>query len=62
MPVVIEEGNWAAWLDPDTEPARVEEMLVPAPSDLFEAYPVSTLVNNVANDGPELITRLPDPP
>ncbi|MFY9334774.1 MAG: SOS response-associated peptidase [Mycobacterium sp.] len=54
MPLVIAERDWDRWLDPDS----------PAPADLLGAPPdvggiaireVSTLVNRVANNGPELI-------
>ena len=56
MPVVLPEDAWSAWLDPenhDTESLR--HLLVPAPSDDFVAYPVSTLVNKPENQGPELL-------
>jgi putative SOS response-associated peptidase YedK len=56
MPVVLPRGAWDRWLDranDDVEALR--RLLVPAPADDFEAYPVGPLVNNVANDGPELI-------
>jgi putative SOS response-associated peptidase YedK len=62
MPVVLAPESWAAWLDPATEADVVQGLMVPAPSEWFEAFPVSTLVNNVRNDGPELIDPLPDPP
>lgn len=62
MPVVLAADNWAAWLDPGTDPGAVERLMVPAPSEWFEAYAVSTLVNKVGNDGPQLIEPLPPPP
>jgi len=62
MPVVLAEEDWGRWLDPDTPLPEVEALLVPAPSDLFDAHPVSSLVNKVANEGPELLTPLPPPP
>jgi putative SOS response-associated peptidase YedK len=54
MPLVLAERDWDRWLDPDS----------PAPAGLLAAAPdvsgidireVSTLVNAVANNGPELI-------
>jgi putative SOS response-associated peptidase YedK len=54
MPLVLGRGDWDRWLDPDS----------PAPAGLLAAAPdisgiavreVSTLVNRVANNGPELI-------
>lgn len=62
MPVIVEPEDWAAWLDPETDMSVVESLMRPAADDVLEAYPVSTRVNNVANDGPELLERLPDPP
>jgi len=60
MPVVLERAEWERWLDPATDLSEVEALLRPAAPDLFEAFPVSTAVNNVANDGPELL--VPDLP
>jgi putative SOS response-associated peptidase YedK len=62
MPVVLARPDWDAWLDPQSDLEQVVGLLVPAPSDWFDAYPVSSLVNNVANDGPELIEPIPPPP
>jgi putative SOS response-associated peptidase YedK len=62
MPVVLAPGDWGTWLDPDSRPAAVKELLVPAPASWFDLYPVSTLVNNVRNDGPELLDPLPPAP
>lgn len=54
MPLILGGSDWDRWLDPDA----------PAPADLLAAPPdtrqmamreVSTLVNNVTNNGPELI-------
>jgi len=57
MPLVVERDRWEEWLDPrhggDTS------LLVPAAPGRLEAYPVSTLVSNVRNNGPELIEPLP---
>lgn len=54
MPLILGERDWDRWLDPDA----------PAPADLLATPPdiagiamreVSTLVNSIANNGPELI-------
>ena len=56
MPVMLPPEAWDAWLDPDNDDvASLQGLLVPAPSDLLELVPVSTAVNTVTNDGPELI-------
>jgi putative SOS response-associated peptidase YedK len=62
MPVVLAPDDWATWLSPDSDLAAVEGLLRPAPSEWFEVYPVGSLVNNVRNDGPELLDPLPLPP
>ncbi len=62
MPVVLGEGAWSEWLDPDNhDTSRLARLLVPAPSDEFLAYPVSTLVNKPANQGPELLDEIAEP-
>lgn len=56
MPLLMEPDRWAAWLDPDSE--DVADLLVSPSLDLVEALelrPVSTKVNNVRNNGPELV-------
>lgn len=62
MPVILEPGDWAAWLDPETDMAVVEALMAPAAAGVLEAFPVATLVNKVSNDGPELLEPLPPPP
>ncbi len=56
MPVVLPEEAWSTWLDPSRrDRATLEPLLVPAPSEWLEAFPVSTLVNKADNNGPELL-------
>lgn len=54
MPLVVDQRDWDRWLNPD-EPAAAE--LLSAPPDIsgIDLREVSTLVNNVRNNGPELI-------
>jgi putative SOS response-associated peptidase YedK len=60
MPMLVEPENWARWLDPNNhDPELLHELLVPAAAGRLEAYPVSTQVNDVRNNGPELIDPLP---
>lgn len=59
MPMTIPRESWPAWLDPTHGADDARLLLVPAMSAPLEAYPVSTLVNNVRNNGPELIVPLP---
>jgi putative SOS response-associated peptidase YedK len=56
MPMVIQPDRWQEWLDPAaTHPADLMELLAPAASSGLISYPVSTAVNSVRNNGPELI-------
>lgn len=56
MPVVLDPSAWDTWLDPALDdPAELEALLVPAPSERFTTHPVSSLVNSVRRDGPELL-------
>jgi putative SOS response-associated peptidase YedK len=62
MPLVLAPDAWDAWLDPATDRDEVLGLMVPAPSGWLRCYPVSTKVNKVANDSPDLLDPLPDPP
>jgi putative SOS response-associated peptidase YedK len=53
MPVILAPSDWEVWLA--GSPAAAKALIRPAPDDFFEAYAVSTAVNRVANDTPELI-------
>lgn len=61
MPMQVAPHDWAYWLDPHlTDPLAAHDLLhIPEP-DAMTAYAVSTLVNSVGNDGPELIAPIPD--
>ncbi len=60
MPLFLEPGAYDEWLDP--APRAVDELLgllVPASPGRLDAIAVTTAVNNVRNNGPELIVPLP---
>ncbi|MFL6059879.1 MAG: SOS response-associated peptidase [Marmoricola sp.] len=60
MPLMLPRSAYDAWLDPTPRPSsELLDLLVPALPGTLEAYPVSTLVSNVANNGPELLDPLP---
>lgn len=60
MPLMLPRTSYDAWLDPTPrDPADLLALLEPAAPGRLEAYPVSTLVSNVANNGPELVEPLP---
>ncbi|HEX7321802.1 MAG TPA: SOS response-associated peptidase [Mycobacterium sp.] len=54
MPLIVQERDWDAWLDPDA-PADVELLTNPPDVHGIALREVSTLVNSVRNNGPELI-------
>ncbi len=59
MPLLVEPDRYAAWLDRTvSDPEDLKRLLVPAAPGRLEAYPVSTLVNNVRNNGEELLAPL----
>ena len=59
MPLMVERDRWASWLDPSVDdPDTLKQLLVPAAPGRLEAYPVSTAVNRVRNNGPELLDAL----
>jgi len=62
MPLLVEPERYAAWLDPATPADDAKGLLVPAAPGRLEAYPVTTTVNNVRNNGPELLEALATEP
>ena len=59
MPVVLADDEWATWLDPGlTETGELLAMLEPRDDLELAVRPVSQLVNNVRNDGPELVVPI----
>lgn len=55
MPVLVEAGNWDAWLDPGF-PGDPASLLDPdLTAARLVAYPVSTAVNAVGHNGPDLV-------
>lgn len=59
MPVTLDPSSFHAWLDPTTPLQEVESCLRPERQVPMKAYPVSTLVNSVRNQGPHLSEPLP---
>jgi putative SOS response-associated peptidase YedK len=56
MPVILSPEVFAQWLGcTEVNAEMAAALLVPAPDDLLEAYPVSTAVNRFANDDSSLI-------
>ena len=63
MPVILPPAAWEAWLDPANDDLEaLGKLLVPAPEELLVLRPVSTEVNNVRNDGAQLLDEVDLPP
>jgi putative SOS response-associated peptidase YedK len=59
MPVILEADRWADWLDPAAaDLGELQAMLQPNERVELELYPVSRLVNDVRNDGRDLLRPL----
>ena len=59
MPVIVPEEAWSLWLDPELEdPGELVGLLTPTDDVALRIRAVSPLVNNVRNDGPELVEPL----
>ena len=59
MPIILPPDTWDTWLDRDYEDVEaLQSMLRSYPAEEMRAVAVSTLVNKVANNSPELITPL----
>jgi putative SOS response-associated peptidase YedK len=58
MPAILEGDGLALWLNHKTPAGGLEEVLAPVRDDLLVSQTVSNSVNDVHNDGPELITAI----
>lgn len=59
MPLLMQPSSWSEWLDPDR--SDVDDLLAPPDLsfvDTLELRPVSDKVNNVRNNGPDLLERV----
>ncbi len=56
MPVIISQEAQRLWLDREvTDLDEILPLLKPFPDDRLRAYPVSDMVNDTRNDGPDLL-------
>ena len=56
MPAILPDDARERWLQSDpVQPASLAALLAPFPSSELEAFEVSTLVNNPANDSPQCV-------
>jgi putative SOS response-associated peptidase YedK len=62
-PVIVAPEAFDLWLDCDKVDAAIATALIaPAPESLMEVYEISSAVNKVENDAPELIVPYTAPP
>lgn len=60
MPMTVARSHWSDWLDPTmNDMPHAQSLLLPLSDVGLEIYPVSTLVNNVRNNGPHLLDPAP---
>lgn len=55
QPVILEPGDYDRWMDPGTEKADLTALLEPIEPVGLELQPISRLVNDPSNDGPEVL-------
>ncbi len=55
MPVIIEPADYGRWLDPKVPASEIGDLLKPSSPDDLQATAISSRVNNVKNDGAELL-------
>ncbi|MGW5878818.1 SOS response-associated peptidase [Nocardiopsis terrae] len=60
MPVVVPAEGWSAWLDPGSGPDDLAHLLGETPVDRFEVDEVSTDVNSIKNNRPDLLEPVGD--
>ncbi len=62
MPVILDRADLDIWLDPEADLGHIGALLVPAPAETLRRWPVSTAVNHVAANGPELLRPIEPAP
>jgi len=61
MPAILAEEDYDRWIDPSQQAAaELQELIRPAPDDLLQFTPVSTVVNNPRNENPECVRPVAD--
>ncbi|MYR42852.1 SOS response-associated peptidase family protein, partial [Streptomyces sp. SID5910] len=62
MPLTVAEEHYDAWLDPSRQDTGALRDLLEQPGGgRLDARPVSTAVNNVRNNGPQLVEAVTGP-
>lgn len=60
MPVVVPADGWSAWLDPASGPDELSHLLDETPVARFTVDEVSTDVNSIKNNRPDLLEPVED--
>ncbi|MEH0110584.1 SOS response-associated peptidase [Tersicoccus sp. MR15.9] len=60
MPMAVTAEHWEAWLDPATDAATAQDLMAAPELGSLDMYAISTLVNNVRNNGPDLLKPAPE--
>lgn len=55
MPVLLSDDDAATWVLEELGDEQLRELMLPYPNGLLAIRPASPLVNDVRNDGPELL-------
>lgn len=55
MPVLLDDAQVEAWLDPALPDALLQQLCTPAPDDWLIATAIGNYVNNSRNEGPECL-------
>ena len=55
MPVILSGAALSAWLSPEGDIAELRPLLAPCDASRLRLWPVSTAVNRVGTDGPDLL-------
>ncbi len=50
MPVIIEQGNFKQWLDPETDQEQILALMAPLSSEKMTAYTISQFANSSRNN------------
>jgi putative SOS response-associated peptidase YedK len=62
MPVIINEKDFEAWLDPGNQDVEnLKGLLKAYPASKMDSYPVSTFVSNARNEGPQCLEKAEPP-
>lgn len=62
MPVILRPESYDRWLHETRSPEEARQLLQPLPAEAIAMHRVGPAVGSVANDGPECLEPIEDPP